>query len=345
MANIKLTELSELLSVDVANTILYAANLSVSPNVSHYLRVGSISSLTDYSIANAAFVKANTAFSVGFNANSALNISNLSFAKGNVAHLQANTATVIGSSSFNAANSASSLAQLAFNRGNTAFTHANSSYNLANTTTITTTSSFNRANSALAHATAAFNYANTLIITPTTVLAQAAFNKANNAVMKDGDNITGIITAPTAALATSNTMLATTQFVRNEIAEFSNIRGFISFDPTNGAVFSSRNLSVSRFGIGSYNITLDPSIRTGNSNYAAMVGAVDSGSLQSSSFGAGTMSVQTIGIESYTSSSFVVKAIRRYNSGVVHAGGNDGNSIHAWAGEGVDPLRITVIVL
>jgi hypothetical protein len=218
MANIKLTELSELLSVDVANTILYAADLSVSPNVSHYLRVGSISSLTDYSIANAAFVKANTAFSVGFNANSALNISNLSFAKGNVAHLQANTATVIGSSSFNAANSASSLAQLAFNRGNTAFTHANSSYNLANTTTITTTSSFNRANSALAHATAAFNYANTLIITPTTVLAQAAFNKANNAVMKAGDNITGVITSPTAANNTSNTMIATTQFVQNSIS-------------------------------------------------------------------------------------------------------------------------------
>jgi hypothetical protein len=345
MANIKLTELSELLSVDVANTILYAADLSVSPNVSHYLRVGSISSLTDYSIANAAFLKANTALSVGFNANTALNISNLGFAKANAAHIQSNTATAIGTSAFNSSNNVSITAQLAYNRGNTAFNHAQASFNLANTTSITTVSSFNRANSALVHATAAFNYANTIIITPTTVLSQAAFNKANNAIMKAGDNITGIITAPTAALATSNNMLATTQFVRNEIAGFSNIRGFISFNPTNGAVFSSKNLSVSRFGIGSYNITLDPSIRTGNSNYAAMVGAVDSGSLQSSSFGAGTMSVQTIGIESYTSSSFVVKAIRRYNSGVVHAGGNDGNSIHAWAGEGVDPLRITVIVL
>lgn len=74
MSNIKLTDLTELLSADTANTILYAADLSVSPNVSHYLRVGSISSLTDYSIANAAFLRANTAFSVGYNANLALSV-------------------------------------------------------------------------------------------------------------------------------------------------------------------------------------------------------------------------------------------------------------------------------
>lgn len=72
MSNIKLTELTELVSVSTTNTIIYAADLSVSPNVSHYVRIGSISSLTDYSIANAAFLKANVAFSTGYSANLAL---------------------------------------------------------------------------------------------------------------------------------------------------------------------------------------------------------------------------------------------------------------------------------
>lgn len=120
MSNIKLTDLTELLSADTANTILYAADLSVSPNVSHYLRVGSISSLTDYSIANAAFLRANTAFSVGYSANLALSI--------------ATTANTI---------------------------------------------------------------------------AQAA-------VRRDGDTITGIVNAPTAAVDTNTTQLATTEYVMNQ---------------------------------------------------------------------------------------------------------------------------------
>jgi hypothetical protein len=218
MANIKITELSELLTVNQSNTILYAADLSVSPNVSHFLRVGTISSLTDYSIANAAFVKANTALSVGFNANTALNISNLGFAKANAAHIQSNTATAISTSAYNSSNNVSITAQLAYNRGNTAFNHAQASFNLANTTTVNTSSSFNRANAAFSHASSSFNLANTINLTPVTVLSQSAFNRANNAVAKSGDTITGIITSPTAANNTSNTMLATTQFVQNAIS-------------------------------------------------------------------------------------------------------------------------------
>jgi hypothetical protein len=47
----------------------------------------------------------------------------------------------------------------------------------------------------------------------------AAFAKANTSVIKTGDSITGIVTSPTAATGTSNTMIATTQFVNNEIAQ------------------------------------------------------------------------------------------------------------------------------
>lgn len=186
MANIKLTELSELLSVDNANTILYAADLSVSPNVSHYIKVGTIGTLTDYSIANAAFLQANTAFSVGYNANVALNISQQSFSKANTAHNQANVATSTSTSAFNSANSGTVLAQAAFNQANSAHIRANSAYNFANTIPVS--------------------------------LIQASFNRANNSVIRTGDDVTGIITTPTAANGTSNNMIATTQFVQSSIS-------------------------------------------------------------------------------------------------------------------------------
>lgn len=71
MSNIKLTDLTELTTVSYANTILLATDLAVSPNVSHYVKLGTLTA-TDYATANAAFAKANTAYSVGFNANAAL---------------------------------------------------------------------------------------------------------------------------------------------------------------------------------------------------------------------------------------------------------------------------------
>ena len=223
MANIKLTELTELLTVNNSNTILYAADLSVSPNVSHFLRVGSISSLSDYTIANAAFLKANTAYNVGYNANTALNVANLAYLRGNVAFNQANSATVLAQSSFNKANDSTVLAQSSFNKANSTSLHANSAYNLANSSSSSITASFNRANAAFIQANSAFDKANSISLVSVTATAQASFNKANNAVMKAGDAITGIVTAPTAANATSNTMLATTQFVQNSISLIPNL--------------------------------------------------------------------------------------------------------------------------
>jgi hypothetical protein len=124
----------------------------------------------------------------------------------------------------------------------------------------------------------------------------------------------------------------------------SRFKGFISFNPTNGDVFDSRKLYITRNGIGVYTIFLDSTIQSGNSNYAAIVGSIDSGLYSAGNTSPGSMDVYTVGLGSYTTSSFVVRAIRRYNSSIIQAGGNDNNSIHTWAGEGIDPLRITVAV-
>lgn len=152
-------------------------------------------------------------------------------------------------------------------------------------------------------------------------------------------NTTRTLTVPNA----SGT-IALESWVNNLLGTGVQAKGYISFNPSTGAVFTSRNLSIVRNGVGVYTITLAESIRTGNTNYAPIVSAIDSGNYQGSTYGGGTMDVRTVGIDTYGNTSFVVRAIRRYNTGVVHAGGNDGNSIHAWAGEGVDPLRITVAV-
>lgn len=235
--SIKLTDLTELLSASGSNTILYCADLSVSPNVSHYIRVQNIQTLVDYTIANAAFARANTAYSVGFNANTALNISAVAFDQANAAYGRANTAVSIG---FNA-NTALVDAAAAFLRANAAFAHATSGFNHAN-------ASFTRANSATITAQASFDTANTkltktgdtiagIVLAPTatpattsnTMLATTAFvqNAITSAigstvsgfqyVLKTGDAISGVVTAPTADVLTSNTMLATTAFVQNVI--------------------------------------------------------------------------------------------------------------------------------
>jgi len=160
------------------------------------------------------------------------------------------------------------------------------------------------------------------------------------------NNTTRTLTIPnsngTIALAADVDALNTT--VQNEIGTLVKVKGFISFNPSTGAVFSSRNLTIARDGVGIYTITLDASIRPGDTSYAAMVGAIDKGTLQAASTAAGAMDIRTIGIDTYGNSSFVVRAIRRFNSGLVQGGGNDANSIPVYTGEGVDPLRITVVV-
>lgn len=252
MSSVKITELTELLSASSANTILFATDLSVSPNVSHYIRVGTISSLTDYSIANAAFLKANTAYSTGFKANTALVVATIGFDQANAAYNKANSAYIQGSSAFIKANDSFVHANSAFNKANSTTIYATSGYTQANTATINSTLGYNKANDSFVHANSAFNLANTLNSGSTSSLAQSAFNKANTAssdasfafakansaytigaaglahatgaynvantsVQRTGDNITGIVTSITAANNSSNTMIATTRYVDDAV--------------------------------------------------------------------------------------------------------------------------------
>ena len=122
-------------------------------------------------------------------------------------------------------------------------------------------------------------------------------------------------------------------------------KGYITFAGSTGNVISAKNLTVSRSGEGRYRITLSPSIRTASANYAAMVGAIDSGNPQASTRSAFSMDVRTIGIDTYDPNGFTVRAFRRYNTGTTHAGGDDANSIHTWAGVAQDAnSRVTVVV-
>ena len=320
MSNIKLTQLTELLSVSASNTILMATDLSVSPNVSYYVRVGTLTQ-TDYGLANAAFLKANVAFNTGYSANSALFISGLAFNQANSAYSVGTSAGDLAQAAYHQANTDLTIASLAFNQANLDFIHANSAYNLANNTAVLSQSAYNQANTDFIHANSAYNLANTILsnssslnlaqaaynqantdfihansafnkanssyitfssgfnvannaalgVISGTALAQAAFNKANTdfdvaqaaynqantaslnngttlaqaafdkanstfvystagfmqansayslatgAVMRAGDTITGIVMAPTAANGTSNSMIATTQFVNNQL--------------------------------------------------------------------------------------------------------------------------------
>lgn len=188
MSNIKLSQLTELSAGDLngANTIFYVADLSVSPNVSHFLRYSSMGVQTDFILATQAYAKANTAVGIGYNANIAYITAQAAFNQANAAFAKANSAYSVGA----VANAANDLASAAFLKANTAYSVGA----IANTANIQSVLAFNGANAAYAH-------------------ANSAYNVANNAVLKTGSAITGIVTAPTATVDTSNTMVATTAFV------------------------------------------------------------------------------------------------------------------------------------
>jgi len=267
MSAIKLTELTELVSVDNENTIIFVTDLSVSPNVSKYVKVGSLTQ-TDYTIANAAFLRANVAFSTGYSANSALVISNLSYNQSNISFIQANSAYIHANAAFNHANASFARTNSAFNHANSGYSHANSAFNHANASFARTNSAFNHANSGYTHANAAFGVANTSGSTSQFSYnhANSAFIRANNSVLKAGDTITGIVAAPTAANGTSNTMIATTQFVNNSItnAKLSGVPevkayAIISDNGTIATLVKGKNIdSISRTGTGRYLINITP---------------------------------------------------------------------------------------
>jgi hypothetical protein len=238
MANIKLTQLSELTVPNNQNTIFYVANLGVSPNVSHYIRLGNFTS--DENIARLAFAQANDSLIVaeyslnaGWNANIAFHRANAVYAYANTGYTQANNAASFSNGAFARANSGYAFANTGYTQANNAasfangaFVTANSGASFANGAFVTANSgasfangAFNQANIAFQQANNSFNVANVVFVVANSAssFANGAFTKANTAVQKTGDAISGVVTAPTAAAGTSNTMIATTQFVNNTI--------------------------------------------------------------------------------------------------------------------------------
>ena len=220
MANIKLTQLSELTTPDNENTIFYVADLSVNPNVSHYMRLGSFTS--DENVARLAFAQANDALIVaeyslnaGWNANIAFHRANAVYAYANTGYTQANNAASFANGAFARANSGYAFANTGYDQSNSASSFANGAFTLANNITGVNITQNTNISSAQSYANSAFNTANSAAS-----FANGSFNRANTSVIKTGDSITGVITAPTAANGTSNTMIATTRFVNSEITNY-----------------------------------------------------------------------------------------------------------------------------
>jgi hypothetical protein len=126
--------------------------------------------------------------------------------------------------------------------------------------------------------------------------------------------------------------------------QLTSAKGYISFRPSDGAVFASQNLSVSKTAAGNFTITLAAGIQNGTVNYAPIVTAISRGHVVSSAFTASNLDVYGVGIFSITSSNFTVLANSNYNTGLFYAGGNDGNEAQQFAAALFDPERITVVV-
>ena len=405
MANIKLTELSELTTSNNTNTIFYVADLSVSPNVSHYIRLGTFTSdnaiaYIAYGEANAAFLRANTALSVAWNANIAFNQANSAYNQANATFNQANTAASFANGAFTRANnepigtSAASFANGAFARANSsydfantaytrannnssfansafvtgnsaasfangAFARANSSYDFANgafaranssygfanlsynhansaydfANTISGSGAFDRANAAFRQANNAFNVTNVAFNTANSAasFANGAFTRANNSVLKTGDAISGVVTAPTAANNSSNTMLATTRYVDNAVKNAITpgiIKAYATVSISGSVASLTRGFnisSVSRLGTGRYQINFTTLM---SSTSYVVTGAVstynqgDSGNARNFD--------HTINIEATTTSAVIV------NTGDPGAQGNN---------TGHDVARIWIMIV
>jgi hypothetical protein len=224
MANIKLSQLTELTTANNQNTIFYVADLSVSPNVSHFIRLGHFTSdnviaYNAFTQANLAFNKANTATGIGWNANLAFNQANSVYAFANTGYTQANNAASFANSAYAyantgylQANNAASFANGAFAKANSDGLFANAAFITANSAAIFANAAFDKANSDASFANSAFSAANSAAS-----FANGAFTKANTAVLRAGDTMTGALNVPTSANSVYDTTAATTAFVQNEL--------------------------------------------------------------------------------------------------------------------------------
>ena len=108
------------------------------------------------------------------------------------------------------------------------------------------------------------------------------------------------------------------------------IKGHIAFNGVTGAVMSSKNLTLTKTGAGSYTITIDPSARRGNANYTVVVGAIDTGvTSQAYTHANGAHNTTTASIATRANASFTVRCVLRQSRLQANGRGNDANDAHA----------------
>lgn len=108
------------------------------------------------------------------------------------------------------------------------------------------------------------------------------------------------------------------------------IKGHIAFNGVTGAVLSSKNLTLTKTGAGSYAITIDPSARRGNANYTVVVGAIDTGvTNQGYSQANGAHNTTTASVGTRSNTSFTINCVLRQSRLQANGRGNDGNDSHA----------------
>jgi hypothetical protein len=138
--------------------------------------------VTARNLANAAFIRANSANVLAQASFDKANTASAGFDKANAANVlaqsafnQANSANVLAQSSYNWANTINVSAQAAFSKANIANTTAEAAFSKSNVSNTTAESAFAKANIANTTAEAGFAKANAA-----NVLAQSAYNQANS---------------------------------------------------------------------------------------------------------------------------------------------------------------------
>jgi hypothetical protein len=159
--------------------------------------------------------------------------------------------------------------------------------------------------------------------------------------LSGGTGITYNSTTGSIAIATTYT-----EGINNAIAAANSVKGYITFDGTTGEVFVSKNLTLSKSGLGTYFLTCAESIRNGSNNWGVLLGNVDVGEKERSAGGPTDyrqVDVYSTFVSLKSEIGFEVSATRRFNT-VVHYGGNDNNAGNIFGITAVDPTYVSLFV-
>jgi hypothetical protein len=147
-------------------------------------------------------------------------------------------------------------------------------------------------------------------------------------------------TGPTGATGATGPIGATGLIGATGITD---IKGYIVFNGSNGAVIKSKNAFLSKSATGSYFITCDPSIQDGTNNWGVIINNVDSGIVTRSPSIGSQIDVYNAFVGDRFSIGFSIFSTVRFNN-VIHFGGNDNNSANIFGITAVDPEYISLII-